>query len=153
MLYLKNQNRYRHAATTKLSAMYDFIFDFHTFIVAKINIFRVNAKKRDFTCFQAAILDFQGCSTPWISVDFGYVIQNFLGFQMVQVAFLLQFVLGYPFFQRKSPGLYPSLPWMNNKTWIDSLSFIRAQFEHRSLSLADAREIRFLPFFIYSLAD
>ena len=45
------------------------------------------------------------CSTNWILVDFEYVIEEVLSFHLVYGSFLLQFVVGHPPFEPKSPGL------------------------------------------------
>ena len=62
MLYLKNRNRYRHVLGTKISAMPTFILTFNTFMVLKINTFRVIKEKPNFWTdildLWAAILEF-----------------------------------------------------------------------------------------------
>jgi len=45
------------------------------------------------------------CSTNSILVYFGYVIEEFMSFHLVYDLLLLQFVLGYPPFEHRSPGL------------------------------------------------
>jgi len=62
-------------------------------------------------------------STNYIVLDFWYVVEEVMSFHLVYNLLLLQFVLGYPPFEHRSPGLlivlsnrYNFSPFMENRS-------------------------------------